>query len=174
MSVSANLAEHYNNNITDFRKLFKLCLVENSSTETIDIKATEERILAITRKKEEFERVSELTERNELLNVLRPKVMAFLNKVFFSMNTISDKWWYEFFHRIEKLVTIMVFVERENLLSFTDKTDLDDCPQSLAYLTEKIEKFKKTKKPKMKRKYIELMNSLNNTVVGRYVKKKSL
>jgi hypothetical protein len=177
MKKEAELSKLYCENTPVFRKLFSACLVEDAKLEQIDIAETEKKIMAIIHSDEKCDckqeclcLVMEHPMKKELMTDLRYKVMGFLNALFFSM-PLSDHWWYEYFHRIEKLVTIMVFVERENLKSFDGHPtpQFDDCPQCFAYIMEKINHFKTVQKPIFKRKFSELMKeTLKGTVTDYY------
>jgi hypothetical protein len=85
---------------------------------------------------------------------------------------LCGKWWYENFHRIEKLVVCMIILERENLKGFGCDPQWDDTPQYLTYITEKIKTFITFEKPEHKRKYEVLVKeTLKGEMTDKYWKK---
>ena len=140
------LTKKYYENINAFSLLMKECLVDDSAKEIIDFKATHERTKKF------------VGSHPEILRNERRVVIAWLNSVWYQLDTVSVEWLFEMSYRIRKIIAITVTLERLNLESFGGKPEKCDIPQSIVHIYNRLMTLEEKTFPMMRKMFVELVN----------------
>lgn len=142
LSTPSTLARQYYKLASEtLPKLYALSLVEMVSNEKIDIEKTELKIEAA---------LADEKTASDVMTIHRPKLMAWLNALFFNFDEMTKtseneqvlRWWWEFEYRVRKAVTVATVLERHNLLRMGGKPEPSDIPQSLVEIYDFITQLK--------------------------------
>lgn len=163
MSIAANLIERYNTSLmanADVRALVS-SVDQDAQSETIDMEASASSVRA---KVPQLENVSQA----------RREIIGWLNGVFFSV-TEMDLFWWEMHTRIQKLLTVAMILEGDNLRSFgtPEKPVVPtamDIPQCLVGLHLLIASLKKEKFPELEKSYAQSFKMSDPLYISLYTK----
>jgi hypothetical protein len=150
-AVSIITKEYDEISTTHIRTLLSNCIVADPSTEKIDKEKTIEK----TKKALSDEKIGkEIEKSRSIVRGLMIFIFYSKDKLYFPIvfdkgdlmyetYELNKSFWFNYAYRLEKICTVLIILERENLLSFGGKPTELDIPECLLGILEIVNKFYK-------------------------------
>jgi hypothetical protein len=173
MSAGAKLIQEYNCDLmseNDIRLLVK-SVSQDPQNETVDFEKSKLTVREASRK------IFLQEGGPALVGSARRKIIGWLNSVYFTDKHLTKdgrtglpvEWWWEMHTRIQKLLVVSMILEGDNLRSFGVTVQLDDIPQALIGIYEKMCELRKVQFPALKAAYLLRVMNMDPTYVELYL-----